>query len=44
MAGDERVASASLSTKAQAHASRLLRDAAKAEMHRRRAEPGWAKS
>ena len=43
MAGDERVVSASLSTKAQARASRLLPDSAKAEMHRKMAEPGSAK-
>jgi short-subunit dehydrogenase len=43
MAGDERVVSASLSTKAQARAGRFLPDRAKAEMHRRMAEPGSAK-
>jgi short-subunit dehydrogenase len=40
MAGEERAVAASLSTKAQARGSRLLPDAAKAEMHRRLAEPG----
>ncbi len=43
MAGDERVVSASLSTKVQGRASRLLPDSAKAAMHRRMAEPGSAK-
>jgi short-subunit dehydrogenase len=40
MAGDERVVSASLSTKAQGRLSRVLPDSAKAAMHRRMAEPG----
>jgi short-subunit dehydrogenase len=40
MAGDERVVSASLTTKLQGHGSRLLPDAAKAALHRRMAEPG----
>jgi|SRR3954447_6122008 uncharacterized protein len=40
MAGEERVVSASLSTKAQGHGSRLMPDKVKAEMHRRMAEPG----
>jgi len=39
MAGDERVVAASLKTKAQALASRLLPDNVKAELHRRMAEP-----
>jgi uncharacterized protein len=42
MAGKERVVSASLSTKAQGRAGRLMPDSAKAEMHRRMAEPGSA--
>jgi uncharacterized protein len=40
MAGKERAVSASLSTKLQGRASRLLPDSAKAAMHRRMAEPG----
>jgi short-subunit dehydrogenase len=44
MAGEERVVSASLKTKLQAGASRVLPDSAKAEMHRKMAEPGSAKS
>jgi len=40
MAGDERVVSASLKTKLQGRASRLLPDSAKAAMHRKMAEPG----
>jgi uncharacterized protein len=40
MAGDERVVSASLTTKLQGSAGRLLPDGAKAAMHRRMAEPG----
>jgi uncharacterized protein len=43
MAGDERVVSHSASTKAQARAGRLMPDSAKAEMHRKMAEPGSAK-
>jgi len=43
MAGGERVVSASLSTKAQARAGRLMPDSAKAQMHRRMAEPGSGK-
>jgi short-subunit dehydrogenase len=43
MAGDERVVSASLKTKLQGRASRILPDSAKAEMHRKMAEPGSAK-
>ena len=43
MAGEERVVSASLSTKLQARGSRFMPDRAKAEMHRRMAEPGSAK-
>ena len=39
MAGEERVVSASLSTKAQARFSRVLPDKAKAAMHRKMAEP-----
>jgi len=42
MAGDERVVSASLTTKLQGRASRLLPDRAKSAMHRRMAEPGSA--
>src|SRR4051794_21382694 len=40
MNGDERVVSASLSTKLQGHGSRLMPDRVKAAMHRRMAEPG----
>ncbi len=43
MAGDERVVSASLKTKLQGRASRLMPDSAKAAMHRRMAEPGSGK-
>ena len=43
MAGDERVVSHSASTKAQARAGRLMPDSAKAEMHRKMAEPGSGK-
>jgi len=43
MNGKERAAAASLSTKLQARGSRLLPDSAKAELHRRMAEPGSAK-
>jgi short-subunit dehydrogenase len=43
MAEDERAVSASLKTKLQGRGSRLLPDAAKAELHRRMAEPGSAK-
>jgi short-subunit dehydrogenase len=39
MAGDERVVSASLKTKAQGRGSRFLPDSAKAKLHRRLAEP-----
>jgi short-subunit dehydrogenase len=42
MAGEERVVSARVKTKAQGRGSRLLPDSAKAEMHRRMAEPGSA--
>jgi short-subunit dehydrogenase len=42
MGGEERVVSASLKTKLQARASRVLPDSAKAEMHRKMAEPGSA--
>ncbi|MDX6727996.1 MAG: uncharacterized protein QOK49_2801 [Baekduia sp.] len=42
MAGEERVVSASAKTKAQGRASRFLPGSAKAEMHRRMAEPGTA--
>jgi uncharacterized protein len=42
MKGDARVVSASLSTKLQGRGSRFLPDSAKAEMHRRMAEPGSA--
>jgi len=40
MAGKERVESASLTTKLQGRGSRLLPDSAKAQMHRKLAEPG----
>jgi uncharacterized protein len=40
MNGDERVVSASLSTKLQGRLSRAMPDSAKAAMHRRMAEPG----
>jgi uncharacterized protein len=40
MEGDERVAAASASTKAQARFGRLVPDSAKAAMHRRMAKPG----
>jgi short-subunit dehydrogenase len=43
MAGEERVVSASASTKVQAAGSRFLPDSAKAAMHRKMAEPGTAK-
>ena len=43
MAGKERVVSASLKTKLQGRGSRFLPDSAKAEMHRKMAEPGSAK-
>ncbi len=43
MNGDERVVSASLRTKLQAAASRVMPDAAKAQMHRGMAEPGSAR-
>jgi len=43
MAGKERVVSHSLGTKAQGRGSRFLPDSAKAELHRRQAEPGTAK-
>jgi uncharacterized protein len=42
MKGDERVVSASLSTKLQGRGSRFLPDGVKAEMHRRMAESGSA--
>jgi uncharacterized protein len=42
MAGHERVVSASLKTKLQGRASRLMPDSVKAEMHRKIAEPGSA--
>src|SRR4051812_10561775 len=44
MDGKERVVAASLSTKLQGRGSHLLPDSAKAEMHRKMAEPGSAKS
>jgi short-subunit dehydrogenase len=44
MAGKERVVSASMKTKAQGRAGRFMPDSAKAEMHRKMAEPGSAKS
>jgi uncharacterized protein len=40
MAGDERVVSASMKTKLQGRASRVLPDSVKAGMHRKMAEPG----
>ena len=40
MAGKERVVSASLSTKVMGRAGRFLPDSAKAEQHRKMAEPG----
>ena len=43
LAGEERVVSASLKTKLQGKGSRLLPDSAKAEMHRKMAEPGSGK-
>jgi uncharacterized protein len=43
MAGEERVVSASMKTKLQGRGSRFLPDSAKAEMHRKMAEPGSAK-
>jgi short-subunit dehydrogenase len=43
MAGDERVVSHSLKTKAQGIGSRALPDSVKAKMHRKMAEPGSAK-
>jgi short-subunit dehydrogenase len=42
MAGKERVLSHSVKTKAQGRAGRFLPDGAKAEMHRKMAEPGSA--
>jgi len=44
MAGKERVVSASMTTKAQGRMSRVLPDGAKAEMHRKMAEPGSGKN
>jgi short-subunit dehydrogenase len=44
MAGKERVVSASMKTKAQGRASRFMPDSAKAEMHRKMAEPGSGKN
>jgi short-subunit dehydrogenase len=44
MDGKERAVAASANTKLQGRASRLLPDSAKAEMHRKMAEPGSAKS
>ena len=43
MMDDERVVSASLTTRLQGHGSRVLPDAAKAELNRKMAEPGSAK-
>ena len=43
MNGDERVVSASLSTKLQGRGSRFMPDSAKAAMHRQMAEPGSGK-
>jgi short-subunit dehydrogenase len=42
MAGEERAVASSLSTKLQARGSRFIPDSAKAELHRRMAEPGSA--
>src|SRR4051794_32749613 len=42
MEGDERVVSASLKTRLQGRGSRMLPDSAKAELHRKMAEPGSA--
>jgi uncharacterized protein len=42
MAGKERVVSASLKTRLQGRGSRVLPDSAKAELHRKMAEPGSA--
>jgi short-subunit dehydrogenase len=42
LAGDDRVVSHSLSTKAQGRGNRFVPDSAKAELHRRLAEPGSA--
>jgi hypothetical protein len=42
MAGKERVIAASLTTKVQGRASRVMPDRLKAKMHRRMAEPGSA--
>jgi uncharacterized protein len=44
MAGEERAVSHSLKTKAQGRGARFLPDNVKAEMHRKMAEPGSAKS
>jgi uncharacterized protein len=43
MNGDERVVAASMKTKLQGRASRLMPDSVKAAMHRKMAEPGSAK-
>ena len=43
MAGQDQSSPASLTTKLQGRGSRLMPDSAKAEMHRRMAEPGSAK-
>jgi short-subunit dehydrogenase len=43
MAGEEKVVSASMKTKLQGRGSRFIPDSAKAEMHRKMAEPGSAK-
>jgi short-subunit dehydrogenase len=42
MAGEERVVSHSVKTKAQGRGSRLMPDSVKADMHRKQAEPGSA--
>jgi short-subunit dehydrogenase len=44
MKGESRVVAASLTTKAQEAAAKFLPDRAKAEMHRRMAEPGSAEN
>ena len=43
MAGDERAVASSVSTKVQGRGSRFLPDSAKAELHRKLAEPGSGK-
>jgi hypothetical protein len=43
MAGEERAVSHSMSTKLQGRTGRFIPDRAKAELHRKQAEPGTAK-